>query len=92
MALENETELLALEELPENPRERLEHLRALVRADKYPYLLCPECGADLSNVDPTKHALYHYPETVPLSRMSQEAREREAVLYRLANQHPPVRY
>jgi hypothetical protein len=92
MALENDVELLAMEDLPSDPIQRLEHLRALVHAEHYPYPLCPECGEEVSGLDPVKHAQTHYPLYIPASRFSAEARAREAVLYKMAGQTPPTRY
>jgi hypothetical protein len=92
MASEDELELLAMEILPENPYERLEHLRRLARGDVYPYAYCPECGADLADLDIVAHALTHYPEYLEARALSHEARMRERALYALAKKSPPERY
>lgn len=42
---------------------------------------CPECGADLSKLDPRKHALAHWNELIPDIPEYQEARRRQKILF-----------
>jgi len=40
-------------------------------------LVCPECGADMSNLDPYGHALTHWPEYLDPVKSSKEAIKRQ---------------
>ncbi len=47
----------------------------------YDKMVCPECGADLTNQSPRKHALGHWNEQIPDDPRYVEARHRQALLY-----------
>lgn len=77
--------------LPEDPAERLVTLQLLAKSDTWVPTHCPETGISLEGVDPIKHAQSLWPDCVVASKMSPEAREREAALYRAANRPAPLR-
>lgn len=39
--------------------------------------VCPECGADMSKLDPNGHSLTHWPSFLDPARSSVEARKRQ---------------
>lgn len=39
--------------------------------------VCPECGADLTNLDPVGHALTHYPEYLDPAKSSKVSMKRQ---------------
>lgn len=41
-------------------------------------LVCPECGIEMTNLDPYAHALTHWVEPLDPLRSSREARKRQA--------------
>jgi len=46
--------------------------------------VCPECGIDLTGLDPKAHALDHWPENIPPIPAYEEARRRQKILFDLA--------
>lgn len=84
-------DLVQVDGLPEDPRERLATLQLLAKSDTWIPTYCPETGVSLEGVDPIKHAAALWPECVVASKMSPEAREREAALYRAASRPAPLR-
>ena len=40
-------------------------------------LVCPECGKDMTNLDPVGHALEHYPEYLDPAKSGKLARKRQ---------------
>lgn len=42
--------------------------------------VCPECGRDLTGVNPRAHSLEHYPEYLDPARSSKEARKMQALI------------
>lgn len=42
--------------------------------------LCPECGVSMADRDPVGHALAHWPEHIPLTADTLQARQRKAAL------------
>jgi hypothetical protein len=90
-AIQDMLDLVNVDGLPEDKYERRETLRFLAKSDTWVPSHCPETGVDLSTVDIVAHAQTVYPDGIPASRMSPEAREREASLYRAAGVKPPVR-
>lgn len=77
--------------LPEDKAERLVTLQLLAKSDTWVPTHCPETGIDLEGIDPIKHAQSLWPDCVVAAKMSPEAREREAALYRAANRPAPLR-
>ena len=90
-AIQELLDLVAVDGLPDDPAERLSTLHLLAKSDTWKPEFCPECGVSLDGVDPAKHAIDHWPDVVPASRMSVEALEREASLFRTAGVRIPVR-
>ncbi len=45
-----------------------------------PGLVCPECGVDMSNLDPEGHALVHYPDYLDPAKTSKEARKYQKLI------------
>lgn len=90
-AIQEMVDLVAVDGLPSDPLERREILRLLAKSDTWIPTHCPETGIDLDGVDVEAHALTIYPTVVPASRLSPEAREREAALYRRAGRPVPYR-
>jgi len=90
-AVQDVVDLVSVDGLPDDKYERRETLRFLAKSDSWVPTHCPETGVDLSTVDIVAHALTIYPDVIPASRMSVEAREREAALYRAAGVKPPTR-
>jgi hypothetical protein len=90
-AIQEMVDLVAVDGLPSDPLERREILRLLAKSDTWIPTHCPETGVDLDTVDVEAHALTLYPTVVPASRLSAEAREREAALYRRAGKPVPYR-
>ena len=90
-AIQELIDLVAVDGLPDDPREKREILRLLARSETWIPTHCPETGVDLDTVDVVAHAVTLFPPNIPLSRLSTEAREREAALYRKAGQKPPFR-
>ena len=84
-------DLVALDGLPENKAERLVTLQLLSKSETWVPTHCPETGIDLEGIDAAKHAAALWPPEVPASRMSNEATEREAALYRKAGLRVPTR-
>lgn len=84
-------DLVSVDGLPEDPAERLETLRLLAKSETWVPTHCPETGRSLDGVDPAKHAASLWPDVIPLSRMSEEALEREAALFRAAGRKLPFR-
>lgn len=84
-------DLVQVDGLPENPAERLATLQLLAKSDTWIPDFCPETGISLEGIDPIKHAAALWPDCVVASKMSPEAREREAALYRAANRPAPMR-
>jgi len=46
--------------------------------------ICPECGADLTNLDPVGHSLDHWPERIPDYPETRQARRRQHILREIA--------
>jgi len=46
--------------------------------------ICPECGEDLTGLDPKAHALDHWPENIPPIPAYEEARKRQKILFEMA--------
>lgn len=90
-AIQEVVDLVAVDGLPEDKADRLETLRLLSRSDSWVPTHCPECAVSLESIDPVKHAADHWPDVVPASRMSIDATEREAALYRAGGARIPVR-
>ena len=90
-AIQELIDLVQVDGLPHDPKERREVLRLLAKSDTWVPSHCPETGSDLDTVDVEAHALTIYPTVVPASRLSPEAREREAALYRRAGKPVPYR-
>ena len=90
-AIADLVDLVAVDGLPTDPAEKLLTLQLLARSETWVPGDCPECGITLEGIDPVKHATDHWPDVVPASRMSIEALEREASLYRAAGARLPVR-
>ena len=90
-AIQELLDLVAVDGLPDNPAERLSTLHLLAKSDTWKPDFCPECGVSLDGIDPAKHAEDHWPSIVPASRLSFEALEREAALFRAAGVRQPVR-
>ena len=90
-AIQEVVDLVAVDGLPADKYERRELLRLLAKSDSWVPTHCPETGKDLSTVDIVAHAETLYPTNIPLGNMSQEAREREAALYRAAGVKAPHR-
>ena len=84
-------DLVAIDGLPEDKAERLETLQLLAKSDTWVPTHCPETGISLDGIDAAKHAQSLWPDVIPLSRMSEEALEREAALYRAAGVKVPTR-
>jgi hypothetical protein len=84
-------DLVTVDGLPNDPAERLETLRLLAKSDSWVPTHCPETGIALDGIDPVKHANQLWPDSVPLSRMSPDAIDREAALYRAGRTKVPVR-
>lgn len=84
-------DLVAIDGLPEDPAERLETLRLLAKSETWVPTHCPETGVSLEGLDPAKLAEELYPSIIPVSRMSEEALEREAALFRAAGVKKPFR-
>ena len=84
-------DLVSVDGLPEDPAERLETLRLLAKSETWVPTHCPETGRSLDGIDPAKHAASLWPDVIPLSRMSEEALEREAALFRAAGRKMPFR-
>jgi hypothetical protein len=84
-------DLLAMEGLPQNREEALDHLRTVAEGSKAKLTHCPECGVDLTTVDAAKHSVQHWPSDLAASQLSPEAQLREAALYRTAGAKPPAR-
>lgn len=40
--------------------------------------VCPECGVDMTGLDPMGHSLSHYPDYLDPARSSKESRKRQA--------------
>lgn len=40
--------------------------------------VCPECGVDMSKLDPYAHSLVHYPDYLDPAKSSKESRKRQA--------------
>ena len=90
-AIQDLLDLVAVDGLPTEKYEKLATLQLLAKSDTWVPGDCPECGISLEGVDPAKHASDHWPDVVPISRMSFEALEREASLFRAAGRRIPVR-
>jgi hypothetical protein len=90
-AIQELLDLVAVDGLPDDPKERLATLQLLAKSDTWVPTFCPETGISLEGIDPAKHAQSLWPDIVPASRMSVEALEREAALYRAAGVRIPVR-
>ena len=90
-AVQDMVDLVNHDGLPDDKYERREILRFLSKSDSWVPTHCPETGVDLSTVDIVAHAQALYPSVIPASRLSPEAREREAALYRAAGVKPPTR-
>jgi hypothetical protein len=84
-------DLIAIDGLPDNKEERLATLQLLAKSDSWVPTHCPETGISLEGIDAAKHAQSLWPDVVPVSRMSEEALEREAALYRAAGIKVPHR-
>ena len=84
-------DLVAVDGLPNDKAEKLATLHLLAKSDSWVPTHCPETGIDLEGVDCVKHAQALWPDVVPASRMSAEAVEREAALYRRAGAKVPPR-
>lgn len=84
-------DLVAHDGLPDDKADRLATLHLLAKSDSWIPTHCPETGVDLEGVDCGKHAAALWPDVVPASRMSAEATEREAALYRRAGVKVPPR-
>ncbi len=41
--------------------------------------VCPECGADMTHLDPEGHSLTHWPDYLDPAKSSKEARRRQAL-------------
>ena len=90
-AIQELLDLVSVDGLPEDKAEKLQTLQLLAKSDTWVPGDCPECGVSFDAVDPAKHAADHWPDVVPISRMSTEALEREAALFRAAGRKVPVR-
>lgn len=90
-AIQEVVDLVAIDGLPDDPRERRSVLQLLAKSETWVPTHCPETGEDLEGIDPIKHAHNLWPDVIPASRMSPEALEREAALYRKAGQRVPAR-
>lgn len=84
-------DLVQIDGLPDNKDEKLATLHLLAKSETWVPTHCPETGISLEGVDPAKHAQSLWPDVVPQSRMSEEALEREAALYRAAGIKVPFR-
>lgn len=84
-------DLVMVDGLPEEFFERLQTLQLLSKSDTWVPTHCPETGKSLEGIDPAKHAQNLWPDVVPNNRMSDEAKEREAALYRAAGRPVPSR-
>jgi len=84
-------DLVSVDGLPDEHFERLQTLQLLSKSDTWVPTHCPETGKSLEGIDPAKHAQSLWPDVVPNSRMSDEAKEREASLYRAAGRPVPSR-
>lgn len=84
-------DLVAIDGLPDDPTERLETLRLLAKSETWIPTHCPETGVSLEGIDTLKHIHTLWPDCVVASKMSPEAREREAALQRAANRPAPLR-
>lgn len=43
-------------------------------------MVCPECGADMTHLDPFAHSLAHYPEHLDPAKSSKEARANQKLI------------
>lgn len=84
-------DLVAHDGLPDDPAEKLATLHLLAKSDTWKPEFCPECAISLEGIDPAKHAEDHWPSIVPASRLSFEALEREAALFRASGVRQPAR-
>jgi hypothetical protein len=84
-------DLVAVDGLPDDKQDKLATLHLLAKSDTWIPTHCPETGIDLEGIDCVKHAAALWPDVVPASRMSTEATEREAALYRRAGVKVPPR-
>ena len=84
-------DLVQIDGLPDNKDEKLATLHLLAKSETWVPTHCPETGISLEGVDAAKHAQSLWPDVVPQSRMSEEALEREAALYRAAGIKVPFR-
>jgi len=48
--------------------------------------VCPECGIDLTGLDPKAHALDHWPEDIMDVPGYEEARKRQKILLEMAEE------
>jgi hypothetical protein len=90
-AIQELIDLVAVDGMPSDDRERREILRLLAKSESWIPTHCPETGIDLDTVDVEAHAQRIFPPYVPASRLSAEAREREAALYRRVGKPVPFR-
>jgi hypothetical protein len=90
-AIQELIDMVAVDGMPTDAQERREILRLLAKSESWIPTHCPETGIDLDTVDVEAHALRLYPPYVPASRLSAEAREREAALYRRVGKPVPFR-
>ena len=90
-AIQELVDLVAVDGLPDDKAEKLTTLQLLAKSETWRPDHCPECGIELEGLDAAKHAVDHWPDVVPLSRMSPEALEREAALFRTAGVKVPNR-
>lgn len=90
-AVQDLLDLVQVDGLPEDHAERLATLQLLAKSETWIPTHCPETGKSLEGIDPIKHAHALWPDCLVASKMSPEAREREAALYRAANRPAPLR-
>lgn len=43
-------------------------------------MVCPECGVDMTNLNPEGHALAHYPDYLDPAKTSKEARNYQKLI------------
>jgi len=49
-------------------------------ADKSVVLVCPECGADMTQLDTEAHSLTHFPEYLDPAKAGKGARSRQKMI------------